>query len=166
MLQKVAKNFSNPISGIKKLTIKLFQNQLNLSEEILQKVAKKFSNPISGIRKLAVEVFQDRPTLSEEILQKVAERFSDPDSDVRRAAIEVLQSQQTWLEEILQSDQVMKDLYVHWLEYSFREQLSVYIEDNSFFLNTSNGIKELRLNNEQRDRLRTKIREISYSRFF
>lgn len=159
-LEALAARLEDEDWHVRRTAADALSSQSALPEEILKAMEARLGNKDASVRRAAVITLSSQLALPEEILKTIAARVENEDEDVRRAAFDVLRGRLSVSEMTI--NRVVRPLYRYCLERSFKERLSCYIADNTFYINDPEGLTSVRLEDRQ-DHFRQKIQEAQKS---
>ncbi|KAH8797867.1 hypothetical protein F5884DRAFT_743163 [Xylogone sp. PMI_703] len=140
--------------------VKVLRQQANLSPDILQVLIPLLKDEDSDMRSRAVKVLSQQTNLPPDILQALIPLLKDKNWSVRSVTTEALGKHSEFYTTLLNlSKQDWKFLYRVWLKRSFEDQICCYLMDNSFYIDTPEGLQTVSVGKRKQGELKNKIQE-------
>ncbi|GAD94383.1 hypothetical protein TSTA_111040 [Paecilomyces variotii No. 5] len=139
-LQAVASCLEDSESNVRRYAVDVLRNQTTLTEHILQALVHQLEDIDSLSGASAVQAIGNHVPLPESILQALILGSDHFDSFVRPRAERILMRHDYFYMNSHNFDAaILRSLYRHWIERSFSEQFSCYLQDGSLYIDTSEG---------------------------
>jgi HEAT repeat protein len=147
ILQAVVSRLEHTDSVIRRSAIDVLGNQTTLSERILQAVVSQLKDTEYNVRQSAINALGNQTTLPEKIIQALAKFvLSNSNSNLHPQAVHVLLKQDNLYANFFNFDmKTLQSFYEILLHHSFKEQLSCYMQDGTFYIDMPDRRREIPL---------------------
>ncbi|KLU87432.1 hypothetical protein MAPG_06432 [Magnaporthiopsis poae ATCC 64411] len=152
----IIKRLQDPNRGVRAAAIDALAILPNPSEAVVQAITKRLEDEYWSVQVTASRTLANMPDLPEAVVEAIAKQLEDKDFDVRSmAAIALVGGRSDFsVNALIQNAEF---LYKEWLERSFNQHFSWYI-DGEVCVDTPEGFRTVSADHDQVHRLRKAIR--------